>query len=48
VPLTSLDNDFGPLLDHYLQGLEVSPVRSLKELIEWNAAHAEEELPEGN
>jgi amidase len=32
-------------MDKYLASLESSPVRSLKELIEWNKAHAEQALP---
>jgi len=33
-------------MDEYLASLESSPVRSLKKLIEWNKAHAEQALPE--
>lgn len=39
------DADFRPLLNEYLEGLAESPVRSLKELIDFNIANADKELP---
>lgn len=41
------DADFRPLLNEYLEGLEESSVRSLKDIIEFNEAHADLELPPG-
>lgn len=36
-------------MDEYLSAyLQESEVRSLRELVEWNKAHAPQELPEGN
>lgn len=36
-------------MDGYLSAyLEESEVRSLRELVDWNKAHAAQELPEGN
>ncbi|KUJ15904.1 amidase signature enzyme [Mollisia scopiformis] len=37
--------DFRPLMNEYLEGLEESPIRSLKDMIEFNEAHADKELP---
>ena len=34
-------------MDNYLGSLKESKVRSLQELVEWNAAHAKEALTEG-
>ncbi|KAH8591672.1 amidase signature domain-containing protein [Bisporella sp. PMI_857] len=39
--------DFRSSLNHYLEGLKSSKVRSLKELIEFNDAHPDLELPPG-
>ncbi|KAH8822071.1 amidase signature domain-containing protein [Xylogone sp. PMI_703] len=39
--------DFRPSLNKYLENLESSPVRSLKELIDFNNAHPDLELPPG-
>jgi amidase len=41
------DDDFAKDLDKYLQDLEISPVRSLGELIEFNKKNADTELPPG-
>jgi amidase len=41
------DDDFAKDLDKYLQDLEISPVRSLMELIEYNKKNADAELPPG-
>ncbi|KAF2110417.1 amidase signature domain-containing protein [Lophiotrema nucula] len=38
-------HDYKRNVDQYLSNLETSEVRSLKELIEWNKAHADIELP---
>ncbi|KAJ5940868.1 amidase signature enzyme [Penicillium verrucosum] len=38
--------EYGPLIDSYLKNLTESEVRSLDELIKWNEAHRELELPE--
>lgn len=43
--LTIPDADFRPLLNEYLEGLVESQVRSLKELIEFNIANSDRELP---
>jgi hypothetical protein len=42
--LMYLDADYRPLMDKYLAGLKISPVHSLKELINWNKAHAEKAI----
>lgn len=40
-------HEFRELMDEYLSSyLEESQVRSLRELVEWNKAHATQELPE--
>jgi amidase len=41
------DDDFAKDLDKNLQNLEISPVRSLGELIEYNKKNADAELPPG-
>ncbi len=42
-----LDADFRSSLNNYLEDLETSEVRSLKELIDFNNAHSDLELPPG-
>ncbi|RDW76971.1 amidase signature (AS) enzyme-5 [Coleophoma cylindrospora] len=37
--------DFRPLMNEYLESLEESPVRSLKDIIKFNEDHADKELP---
>ncbi|KAK1244056.1 hypothetical protein MKX08_002194 [Trichoderma sp. CBMAI-0020] len=37
--------EFQPALNKYLETLESSPVRNLKELVDWNRQHADKELP---
>ncbi|KAI1773051.1 putative glutamyl-tRNA amidotransferase subunit A [Hypoxylon cercidicola] len=43
--MTIIRADMKPLLNSYLENLEESPVRSLQEIIDFNKAHADEELP---
>ena len=38
--------EYGPHINHYLKSLDTSPVRTLKELVEWNISHKDLELPE--
>ncbi|PNP44257.1 hypothetical protein TGAMA5MH_03863 [Trichoderma gamsii] len=37
--------EFQPAFNHYLETLVSSPVRNLKELVEWNRQHTDTELP---
>ncbi|PON26710.1 hypothetical protein TGAM01_v204211 [Trichoderma gamsii] len=37
--------EFQPAFNHYLETLVLSPVRNLKELVEWNRQHTDTELP---
>lgn len=40
-----LVHEYKKNVDDYLEGLDFSEVRSLKELIEWNKEHADIEMP---
>ncbi|UKZ70721.1 uncharacterized protein TrAtP1_011692 [Trichoderma atroviride] len=37
--------EFQPAFNRYLETLDSSPVRNLKELVDWNRQHADKELP---
>lgn len=39
--------EFQPALNRYLETLDSSSVRNLKELVDWNRQHADKELPKG-
>jgi amidase len=43
----SKDYDFARDIRNYLEALEVAPVRTLGQLIEYNKQHADIELPPG-
>lgn len=44
---TCVAYEFQPAFNHYLETLVSSPVRNLKELVEWNRQHTDTELPKG-
>ena len=43
----SLDSQFKRSFESYLQGLEESPVRSLRETMDFMQEHSDKELPPG-
>lgn len=41
------DHDFAPALEEFLKGFEDAPVKNVADLVQWNLANADRELPEG-
>lgn len=41
------DHDFAPALEELLKGYEDAPVKNVADLVQWNLANADRELPEG-